>query len=61
MVAQDGILYQAQRHHEDNSIARWGGLAGIGGSVLFFVVFAIVGIFAGPEPAGSAGPISRFP
>jgi Domain of unknown function (DUF4386) len=25
------------------------------------VVFAIVGIFAGPEPAGLAGPISRFP
>ena len=56
-----------QRQHRydtddaEHALRRWGGLAGIGGSVLFFVVFAIVGIFAGPEPAGSAGPISRFP
>ena len=61
MITQDGMLHPAQRHHEDSSIPRWGGLAGIGGSVLFVVVFAIVGIFAGPEPAGPAGPISRFP
>ena len=61
MMVQDGMLYAAERHHEDTGILRWGGLAGMGGSVLFVVVFAIVGIFAGPEPAGSAGPISRFP
>jgi hypothetical protein len=61
MMTQDGILLAAQRTHQDSSILRWGGLAGIGGSVLFVVVFAIVGIFAGPEPAGPAGPISRFP
>jgi Domain of unknown function (DUF4386) len=61
MMTQDGVLHPAQRHHEDSSIPRWGGLAGIGGSVLFVAVFAIVGIFAGPEPAGPAGPISRFP
>jgi hypothetical protein len=61
MITQDGILHPAQRHQEDSSITRWGGLAGIAGSVLFVVVFAIVGIFAGPEPAGPAGPISRFP
>jgi hypothetical protein len=61
MTTQDGVLHPAQRHQEDSSIPRWGGLAGIGGSVLFLAVFAIVGIFAGPEPAGPAGPISRFP
>jgi hypothetical protein len=61
MMTQDGIFLAAQRTHEDSSILRWGGLAGIAGSVLFVVVFAIVGIFAGPEPAGAAGPISRFP
>jgi hypothetical protein len=61
MITQDGVLHPAQRHQEDSSIPRWGGLAGIGGSVLFVVVFAIVVIFAGPEPAGPAGPISRFP
>lgn len=56
-MAQDGLVYQDQR----SSIARWGGLAGLGGSLVFVVVFAIVAIFAGPEPAGPAGPISRFP
>jgi hypothetical protein len=61
MVAQDGMLYAAQRHREDSSIARWGGLAGIGGSVLLVVVFAIVATFVGPEPADPAGAISRFP
>jgi hypothetical protein len=61
MMTENGMLHAAQRTHEDSSILRWGGLAGIGGSVLFLVVFAIVGIFAGPEPAGPAGPISRFP
>jgi hypothetical protein len=61
MMTQDGMLHVAQRPHQDSSILRWGGLAGIGGSVLLVVVFAIVGIFAGPEPAGPAGPISRFP
>jgi hypothetical protein len=61
MMTQDGMLHRAQRHHEDGGILRWGGLAGIGGSVLLIVIFAIVGIFAGPKPAGPAGPISRFP
>ena len=61
MMTQDGMLHLAQRHQENRSIPRWGGLAGIAGSVLFVVVFAIVMIFAGPEPAGPAGPISRFP
>src|SRR5688572_28018743 len=61
MITQDGTLHSAQRHHEDGSIPRWGGLAGMAGSVLFVIVFAIVVIFAGPEPAGAAGPISRFP
>jgi uncharacterized protein DUF4386 len=61
MMTQNGALRPPQQHLEDSSISRWGGLAGIGGSVLFVVVFAIVLIFAGPEPAGPAGPISRFP
>ncbi|MCY7342322.1 MAG: DUF4386 family protein [Pseudonocardia sp.] len=61
MVAQDGMLHPARRHDEDSGVARWGGLAGIGGSVLLVVVFAIVAVFVGPEPAGPAGPISRFP
>jgi hypothetical protein len=46
---------------QDRGVLRWGGLAGISGAVLFIVVFVIVGAFAGPDPAGPAGPISRFP
>jgi len=73
MTAQDGMLHPPQQHAQDRdqdrgqdrdgdrSVARWGGLAGISGSVLLVVVFAMVTIFAGPEPAGPAGPIERFP
>jgi hypothetical protein len=60
-MKQDGTLRQEQRYHEESSVPRWGGLAGVGGSVLLVVIFAIVAIFVGPEPAGPAGPISRFP
>lgn len=61
MAAKHGVLHPAQQEDEDRSVARWGGLAGISGSVLLVVVFAIVAIFAGPDPAGPAGPIERFP
>ena len=61
MTAQGGMLHPAQRQDEDRSVARWGGLAGISGSVLLVVVFAIVVVFAGPDPAGPEGPIERFP
>jgi hypothetical protein len=46
---------------EDRDVLRWGGLAGIVGALLFVLVFAIVAVFAGPDPAGPAGPITRFP
>jgi hypothetical protein len=42
-------------------VMRWGGLAGIGGSLLFIAVFALVIGITGPDPAGLAGPIARFP
>ena len=40
----------AQVTAEERSVRRWGGLAGIGGGVLFIIVFAIVIAFAGPDP-----------
>lgn len=61
MTTQDDMVHPARRHRQDGGIARWGGLSGIGGGVLLLVVFAIVGIFAGAEPEGLAGPIERFP
>ena len=45
----------------NKSILRWGGLASIGGALLFILVFVWVIVLAGPEPAGPAGPITRFP
>ena len=45
----------------DKSVLRWGGLASIGGGLLFILVFAWVIILAGPDPAGLAGPITKFP
>jgi hypothetical protein len=45
----------------DKSVLRWGGLTSIGGGLLFILVFAWVIIFAGPDPAGLAGPITKFP
>ncbi len=45
----------------DQSVLRWGGLTSIGGGLLFILVFAWVIIFAGPDPAGLAGPITKFP
>jgi hypothetical protein len=48
-------------NESDKSVLRWGGLASIGGGLLFILVFAWVIAFAGPDPAGPAGPITRFP
>ena len=45
----------------DKSILRWGGLTSIGGALLFILVFVWVIVLAGPDPAGPAGPITRFP
>jgi hypothetical protein len=52
---------QTQVMKEDKSVLRWGGLSGIGGGLLFILVFAMVIVFAGPDPAGPEGPITRFP
>jgi hypothetical protein len=48
-------------NESDTSIQRWGGLASIGGGLLFILVFAWVIILAGPDPAGPARPITKFP
>jgi hypothetical protein len=48
-------------NESDASVLRWGGLTSIGGGLLFILVFAWVIAFAGSEPAGLAGPVTRFP
>jgi hypothetical protein len=45
---------------EDRDVLRWGGLAGILGSVAMIVVFAIVAVFVGPD-VFEEGLVERFP
>lgn len=45
---------------EEKSVPRWGGLAGMLGSVLFVVTFVFVGVFVGDE-SSAAGWVERFP
>jgi hypothetical protein len=50
-----------QKTEEEKSVLRWGGLAGILGGILFILVFAVVGVFVGPDPAEPEGLVERFP
>lgn len=47
--------------NEEKSILRWGGLAGILGSLVLIVVFGIVIMLVGEDPAEPAGFLLRFP
>ena len=46
---------------EERSVLRWGGLAGILGGIIFILVFVIVIVFAGADPAEPEGEVMRFP
>lgn len=46
---------------QENSVLRWGGLAGVLGGVVFIIVFAIVIAFVGMDTAQSEEWIERFP
>lgn len=46
---------------EERSVLRWGGLAGILGAILFILVFVVVIVFVGPDPAEPQGSVRRFP
>src|ERR671919_1165820 len=46
---------------EEQSVLRWGGLAGIVGGIVLVAVFVIVGVFVGPDPAEPEGLVKRFP
>ncbi len=49
-----------QKMEQEKSVLRWGGLAGILGSILFVVTFVFVGVFVGDESA-AADWVERFP
>src|SRR5918997_4540496 len=46
---------------EEKGILRWGGLAGILGGIIFIVVFAVVIVFVGADPADPEGEVMKFP
>ena len=49
-------MNELQKMEQEKSVLRWGGLAGILGSILFILVFVIVAVFVG-DPGG----VERFP
>ncbi len=49
-----------QNTEQEKSVLRWGGLAGMLGSVLFIVTFVFVGVFVGDESSAAAW-VERFP
>ncbi len=49
-------MNELQKTEQEKSVLRWGGLAGILGSIFFILVFVIVAVFVG-DPGG----IERFP
>jgi hypothetical protein len=54
-----GIVSQAAE--DERRVLRWGGLAGILGAIIFILVFVIVIVFAGAEPAELEAKVERFP
>lgn len=46
---------------EETRVQRWGGLAGVAGSVTMIVVFIVVAVFVGVDPAETPGTVQRFP
>jgi hypothetical protein len=46
---------------EEQSVLRWGGLAGILGGIAFILVFVVVIAFVGADPAEPEGELMRFP
>lgn len=45
----------------EGRLLRWGGLAGVLGSIVFILVFAIVIVFAGADPAEPEAEVIKFP
>lgn len=50
-----------QKMQNEASVLRWGGLAGVLGSIVFIAVFSIVGLFVGADPTEPEGFVIRHP
>jgi hypothetical protein len=52
------MIAQGQQVEQERSVLKWGGLAGMAGSLIFVIVFVIVAVFVGSdtnEPMGFSG------
>lgn len=54
-------MNDSQLIEQEKSVLRWGGLAGILGSIILILVIAIVIVFVGEDPAELAEWVERFP
>jgi hypothetical protein len=50
-----------QMVEQDKGVLRWGGLAGILGSIFFILTMVFVIVFIGPDPTSLTDWVSRFP
>ena len=50
-----------QNIEQEKKVLFWGGLAGVLGSILFIVVFIVVSMFIGENPADLEGWVTRLP
>jgi hypothetical protein len=55
------MMGNSQKVDEEKSVLRWGGFAGVLGSIVFILVFAIVISFVGADPADPEGLVTRHP
>ena len=54
-------MNNSQMIEQEKSVLRWGGLAGILGSIIFILAMVFVGVTIGPDPTDLAGWVARFP
>jgi hypothetical protein len=55
------MTHQLHDNQQADSTLRWGGLAGMSGSILLILVFGIVAAFVGMDPVGPEESVMRFP
>jgi hypothetical protein len=55
------MMTDLQKLEQENSVLRWGGLAGVLGAIFFILVFGIVIVFVGSDLAEIEGWVIRFP
>jgi hypothetical protein len=55
------MMNDLHKDEQADSMLRWGGLAGVSGSILLIVVFGIVAAFVGTDSMSAAESVTRFP